>query len=98
MTHVNERVTVIWHCAMEACLTGTVIGVSDRFVQVRGLVPTFAESLSCTDGAAVQLDTYIPLARVCAVMEHVPACRKAGLPDCCVALDPSGSHRSGPRP
>lgn len=54
MTQVNERVTVGWRCATEACMTGTVIGVSDQFVQVRGVVPTFAVSLSCSDGAAVQ--------------------------------------------
>ncbi len=63
-------------------------------MEVRGPVPTFAERLSlsdCDDLAGVELDIVIGLAHVCAVVQDVPECRKAGLPFCCGALVASPS-------
>jgi hypothetical protein len=90
--HKGHRVTVIWHChSAIACSTGKLVEVGCDFVEVHGPVPTFAERLSsfkCHDLAGIELDIVIPLDHVCAVVEDVPECRKAGIPFCCGALDP----------
>ena len=90
--HKGHRVTVIWHCnGAIACSTGKLVEVGCDFVEVHGPVPTFAELLSshrCDDQASIELDIVIRLDHVCAVVEDVPECRKAGVPLCCTARDP----------
>ena len=87
--HVGVRVTVIWHCdGAIACSTGEIIEVGRDFVEVHGLVPTFDECGPCDDLKDCELDTVIPLDRVCAVVECVPKRRKAGVPLCCGVNDP----------
>jgi hypothetical protein len=89
----GHRVTVIWSCnSVLACATGRIIEVGCDFVKVRGAVPTFAEHIArgdCDDAVGAELETAIPLEHVCAVVEKVPDCRKAGLSFCC---DPRLSH------
>ena len=83
----GHRATVIWHCnGAIACSTGRIVEVGADYVEVRGPVPTFAEHLAkqdCDDLAAVELEILIPLVHVCAVVEDVPECRRAGPPLCC---------------
>gem|GEM_PF-3185100 len=91
--HKGHRVTVIWTCNHAiACSTGRLVEVGADFVEVCGPVPTFAERRSpskCKDPAALDLEIVIPLGHVCAVVEDVPECRKAGLPLCCATRDPA---------
>lgn len=96
--NLGHRVTVIWNCnGSTACSTGTLVELGIDFLEVQGVVPTFADIpeqyySGCQDLEGTVLDTVIPLDRVCAVMENVPCDRKATLPNCCFALDP----QSGP--
>lgn len=95
----GHRVTVIWECNYGVlCSTGILVEVGADFVEVRGAVPTFAERMSfseCDDLAGCELETVIPLARVCGVVEDVPPCRKAGVPYCCGAADPPAGRPAG---
>jgi hypothetical protein len=87
-------VTVIWHCNDRlACSTGRLVEVGADFIEVHGPVPTFGERRSCEDCddmACTDLDTGIRLCAICAVVQDVPECRKAGLPTCCGERRPNG--------
>ena len=92
LEHKGHRVTVLWHCnGVLACSTGRLVEVGCDFLEVHGLIPTFAERMvwgGCDDAASMMLDIVIPLENVCAVVEDVPECRKAGVPFCCGSVDP----------
>ena len=88
---VGFRVSVLWHCGQQTrCTTGHVTQVGLDYLELRGLVPTFAESIAtCTDLAPEVLQTLIPLSAICAVVENVPAGRKADFEPCCLYAPPT---------
>ena len=90
---LQRRITVMWRCnGTAACTTGILIQVGYDFIEMVGIVPTFADDenslpVNCTDPQGLLLETIIPTKNICGFVEHVPPGRKATIPRCCYALD-----------
>lgn len=92
---LSTRSTVIWECGFPECSTGRLVDVEGDFVKVRGLSVTFAESYSlagCEEPALAELESVIPIDRMCAIVTGIPDCRKAALPRCCIRVDPPANQ------
>ena len=89
--NLERRITVYWRCGgSHACSTGILVEVGYDFIELVGLVPTFAQTeapLECSDPQELLLETIIPLKSVCGFVESVPSDRKAGFPSCCTGFD-----------
>ncbi len=91
---LQRRITVMWRCnGTAACTTGILIEVGYDFIEMVGIVPTFADDenslpVNWTDPQGLLLETIIPIKNICAFVEDVPPGRKVALPVCSRRVDP----------
>lgn len=85
---LQRRITVFWRCGeASACSTGILMQVGIDFIEMVGIVPTFADDdvslpIAYADSQGLLLNTIIPLKNLCGFVEDVPSGRKAVAPGC----------------